>query len=48
MTEPKLSKTAVVFESLAIRTPAQAARTKKDRDERRKSIRNQNARSKMK
>jgi hypothetical protein len=48
MIDSKLPKTAVVFESLAIRTAAQTARTKKDRDERRKAIKNQNARSRMK
>ena len=37
-----------VFESLSLRTPAQVAKVKKGRDERRKSIKNQNARSKMK
>lgn len=48
MTELKLVKTDAVVEMFGLRTPVQAARIKKDRDERRKAIKNQNARSKMK
>ncbi len=47
MNEPKPVKTAIV-EPLVRYTPAETARNKKARDIRRKSIRDQNARSKMK
>jgi hypothetical protein len=47
MTETKLAKTPVV-EPLVRYTPAETARNKKARDIRRKAIRDQNVRSKMK
>ena len=46
MTDVKPAKSAVQIQPLVRYTPQETARNKKARDERRKSIRNQNARSK--
>ena len=46
MTDVKPAKTALEIQPLVRYTPEEVARNKKARDERRKSIRNQNARSK--
>ena len=46
MTETKSVKSAAEIQPLVRYTPEESARNKKARDERRKSIRNQNARSK--
>jgi hypothetical protein len=48
MNEVKPVKTAAVVAPLVRYTPAETARNKKARDARRKSIRDQNVRSKMK
>jgi len=46
MTELKIVKSAAEIQPLVRYTPEETARNKKARDERRKSIRHQNARSK--
>jgi len=46
MTEAKPAKSAAEIQPLVRYTPDETARNKKARDERRKAIRNQNARSK--
>lgn len=46
MSEAKPAKPVPAVEPFGVHTPAQAARRKKERDARRKSIREQNARSK--
>ena len=46
MTDVKAAKSAVEIQPLVRYTPEETARNKKARDERRKSIRHQNARSK--
>ena len=46
MSDVKPAKSAVEIQPLVRYTPEETARNKKARDERRKSIRNQNARSK--
>ena len=46
MTEAKTARSAAEIQPLARFTPEETARNKKARDERRKSIRHQNARSK--
>jgi hypothetical protein len=48
MTEVKPGKSPAVVEPIVRYTPAEVARNKKARDGRRKSIRDQNARSRMK
>jgi hypothetical protein len=46
MTDVKAAKSATEIQPLVRYTPEETARNKKARDERRKSIRHQNARSK--
>jgi hypothetical protein len=46
LSDTKPGKAATVVEPCLRFTPAEAARNKKNRDERRKAIRDQNARSK--
>ena len=46
MTDSKAAKNATEIQPLVRYTPEETARNKKARDERRKSIRHQNARSK--
>jgi hypothetical protein len=48
MSEAKPVKTVPTVDLFGLNTPAKAALNKKNRDERRKSIRSQNARSKVK
>jgi hypothetical protein len=48
MSEAKPSKAAPTASLFGVNTPARAALNKKNRDERRKMIRSQNARSKVK
>jgi len=48
MSEGKSAKAVPAVASFALNTPAKAALNKKNRDERRKAIRAQNARSRVK
>jgi len=48
MSEAKPVKAVPTTDLFGVNTPAKSALNKKNRDERRKSIRSQNARSKMK
>ena len=48
MSEAKPVKAVVAIDPFGINSPAKAAQVKKNRDGRRKSIRSQNARSKVK
>jgi hypothetical protein len=48
MSEAKPVKAAPAVDTFGLNSPAKAALNKKNRDERRKAIRSQNVRSKMK
>jgi hypothetical protein len=48
MSEAKPAKAIVAIDPFGINSPAKAAQVKKNRDGRRKAIRSQNARSKVK
>ena len=48
MSEAKSAKSAPAANLFGVNSPARAALSKKNRDERRKKIRSQNARSKVK
>jgi len=48
MSEAKPIKAAPAVDSFGLNSPAKTAQNKKNRDERRKAIRSQNVRSKMK